>query len=139
MKPLPESTTAFVLRTSFVHPSAWASIRASIEAPSPADGFLAYVQFVDDAAYEGISKDQVVNLFRGRQGHTFVIVADETSMTVAEHPLLIVDLAREPGREFRAIPSAIQSIENNLSIANMDFAEFAQAVDDDGVFRDFPQ
>jgi hypothetical protein len=28
-------------------------------------------------------------------------------------------------------------IENNLSTANMDFAEFADEVDDDGVFRGF--
>jgi hypothetical protein len=32
---------------------------------------------------------------------------------------------------------AIQSIQNNLSIANMDFEEFANSVDDDGVFRGF--
>ena len=52
-------------------------------------------------------------------------------------PILVVDLRRERGRGFRAIPSTIQSIENNLSIANMDFFEFANAVDEDGVFRGF--
>ena len=31
------------------------------------------------------------------------------------------------------------SRENNLSIANMDFREFAESVDPDGVFRGFPQ
>jgi hypothetical protein len=31
----------------------------------------------------------------------------------------------------------VQSIENNLSIANMDFAEFADSVNEDGVFRGF--
>ncbi|HLF89873.1 MAG TPA: hypothetical protein VI451_13065 [Anaerolineales bacterium] len=45
----------------------------------------------------------------------------------------------EYGREFRAIPSQIQGIENNLSIANMDFEEFADSVDEDGVFRGFPE
>jgi uncharacterized protein DUF6924 len=40
--------------------------------------------------------------------------------------------------EFRAIPSQIQGIENNLSIANMDFEGFAEAVNEDGVFRGFP-
>ena len=29
-------------------------------------------------------------------------------------------------------------MENNLSLFNMDFFEFADAVDDDGVFRGFP-
>ena len=41
------------------------------------------------------------------------------------------------GREFRAVPTSIQSIENNLSLANMDFVEFAESVDPDGVFREF--
>jgi hypothetical protein len=31
----------------------------------------------------------------------------------------------------------VQSIENNLSLFNMDFWEFADNVDDDGVFRGF--
>jgi hypothetical protein len=30
-------------------------------------------------------------------------------------------------------------VENNLSIANMDFEEFADAVGPDGIFRGFPQ
>ncbi len=50
-----------------------------------------------------------------------------------------MDLYDGSGHEFRAIPSQIQGIENNLSIANMDFEEFAEAVDEDGVFRGFPQ
>jgi len=43
------------------------------------------------------------------------------------------------GREFRAVPSQIQAIENNLSIANMDFEEFAESADESGVFRGFPE
>ena len=31
----------------------------------------------------------------------------------------------------------VQAIENNLSIANMDFTEFADALDEDGVFEDW--
>ena len=41
------------------------------------------------------------------------------------------------GATFRCVPSAVQAVENNLSIANMDFEEFAGAVDEDGVFRGF--
>jgi hypothetical protein len=67
----------------------------------------------------------------------FLMVVDDLTIRSPEHPILVVDLGREPGREFRAAPAAVQSIENNLSIANMDFAEFADAVDEDGVFRGF--
>jgi hypothetical protein len=69
----------------------------------------------------------------------YLIVADRTAISLPDHPLLIVDLIEERGRTFRAIPSQIQSIENNLSIANMDFEEFADAVDASGVFRGFPE
>jgi len=30
------------------------------------------------------------------------------------------------------------SVENNLSISNMDFSDFADSADADGVFRGFP-
>ncbi|ALV31684.1 hypothetical protein [Streptomyces sp. CdTB01] len=51
-------------------------------------------------------------------------------------PLLVVDLRRERGRCVRVVVAELWSIENNLSGANMDFEEFAGAVDD-GVFRGF--
>jgi hypothetical protein len=62
-------------------------------------------------------------------------------MTATQHPdfpILVMDLHHERGRTFRAIPSQIQGIENNLSIENMDFFEFADNVEEDGVFRGFP-
>ena len=102
-------------------------------------GFLADVEFIDDRAYEGARVDELVRLLvAGRPRRYFAIVADRTTMTDRDHPLLVVDAGDEPGRVFRAVPTSIQSIENNLSLANMDFHEFADSVDLDGVFRDFP-
>jgi hypothetical protein len=65
------------------------------------------------------------------------MIVDDATVRWPEHPILVVDLWHEPGRGFRAVPAAVQSIENNLSIANMDFGEFADAVDEDGIFRGF--
>jgi hypothetical protein len=70
--------------------------------------------------------------------HSFIVLVDQLAISHPDHPLLIVDLYEESGQEFRAIPSQIQGVENNLSIANLDFEEFAQAVDKDGVLRGFP-
>jgi hypothetical protein len=72
-------------------------------------------------------------------GLHFILVADRLALTSPEHPVLVVDVAREPGRTFRVVPSAAWSVENNLSLANMDFEEFADAVDEGGVFRGFPE
>ena len=69
--------------------------------------------------------------------HTVLFIVDAITLTQRELPILIVDLSRVPGRDFRAIPTQIQAIQNNLSISNMDFAEFSAAIDDDGIFRGF--
>ena len=66
-----------------------------------------------------------------------MFVVDSTTMAHEEHPVAVLDLWHQPGRTFRVIPSQMWSVENNLSISNMDFFEFADAVDDDGIFRGF--
>jgi hypothetical protein len=139
MKPLPESSRALVIRTDFSSDAVWRRVRELVAAPVGDMGFLADVAFVDDRAYEDARVDALVPLLvAGRPRRYFAIIADRTTMTEHDHPLLVVDAGDEPGRAFRAVPTAIQSIENNLSLANMDFHEFADSVDPDGVFRDFP-
>ena len=137
MKRLPDSDSAFVIRTDFSDQGAWSALCAAIAAPVGDYGFLAHVSFVDDAAYRDSTPEQLIDLLRESGTHTFVIVADEMSMSHPEHPLLVIDLWTKPGSAFRAVPTAIQAIENNLSISNMDFREFADAVDADGIFRGF--
>ena len=44
----------------------------------------------------------------------------------------------ESGRWFRVVPGRMASVENNLSLANMGFREFADSTDPDSVFRGFP-
>ena len=51
-------------------------------------------------------------------------------------PVLCLD-ASAPERTIRVIPSELWSVENNLSLANMDFEEFAAAAGTEGVFRGF--
>ncbi|MFF0717196.1 DUF6924 domain-containing protein [Micromonospora sp. NPDC003816] len=38
---------------------------------------------------------------------------------------------------FRVVPSEMWSVQNNLTIANMDWEDFAENVDGDGIFRGF--
>ena len=64
-----------------------------------------------------------------------VFVADATAMSAAEHHLLVLDPANPDGQTFRVIPSEAWGVENNLAIANMDYSEFADAADPDGVPR----
>jgi uncharacterized protein DUF6924 len=56
-------------------------------------------------------------------------------MADGEHPLLAVDLMDEPGRTFRVPPRWFADVSANLCIANLDFDEFADAVDASGTYR----
>jgi hypothetical protein len=139
MKPISETDDALVLRTNFSNQAAWEEICTTIREPVGDLHFLANVDFIDDVEYANITKDQLLELIPPNYNHSFIIVVDYTAISLSDHPLLIVDVYESSGREFRAVPSQIQGIENNLSIANMDFEEFAESVDEDGVFRGFPE
>src|SRR5690242_14102730 len=132
MKRIPHTRNALVLRTDFSDTGAWQAICAAIE--TPVGEFKAYVDFVSDVVYDAITVEQLLTLAPQGFNHTFMFVVDRRALTPPDYPILVVDLYTEPGRTFRVIPAEMWGIENNLSIANMDFAEFADEVDD-GIFR----
>src|SRR5262249_21940913 len=112
---------------------------AAIQRPVGEFQFRAYVEFLSDPDCDGLSPEQLRSLIPERSGHTFLFVVDRDSLAHPEHPILVVDLYDEPGRTFRVVPSEMWSVENNLSTANMGFEEFADEVDQGGVFRGFPE
>ncbi len=138
MKPIPDPENVPVLRTDFSDQATWDEIRAEIQKPVGGLQFRAYVEFIDDPEFANLTENQLLKLLPADYKHGFIIVADRTTISNPEHPLLVIDLFDKPTREFRALPQQIQGIENNLSIANMDFEEFADAVEEDGMFRGFP-
>ena len=140
MKQLPAIENALLLRTDFSDDSAWASFCEAAQEPNE-EGFRAYVECVSDPAYESLTIEQLVALEpRGKEcgKHTFAFIADRTTFSSPERPVLVVDLYDKPGQTFRVILSELWGVENNLWIANMDYSGFADNVDPDGVFRGFP-
>ncbi len=138
MKPLPNSEQSLLLRTDFSDDAAWEAVCAAIQEPNE-EGFKAYVDCISDPTYAGLTVEQLVALAPKGGDRTFVFLVDRLTLTHPERPILVVDLYDEPGRTFRVIPREMWGVENNLSIANMDYHEFADSVDPDGVFRGFPE
>ena len=136
MKPIPNTKLAPVIRTDFSNQPVWEAICAELR--EPVDGFYANVEFIDDPAFADLSPEQLLDRIQKDINHLFMIVVDHTAISNPEHDLLVLDIYQEPVRAFRALPVEIQGIENNLSISNMDFEEFADYIDEDGVFRGFP-
>ena len=136
MNKLPETENALVLRTDFSNDAAWDSIRTSIQ--KPVGDFRATVDFLSDPEFDGVTTERLLSLITEDSNHSFIFIVDRMTFSHREHPVLVVDLYAEPGRVFRVIPSEMWGVENNLSLANMDFYEFADSVDADGIFRGFP-
>lgn len=133
---LPATPCALVLRTDFSDDAAWDAVCAASAAESP-EGFSASLSFVSDPAFAGMTVEQVAALTTASY-RTFLFIVDRVTITDPEMPLAVVDVHDQPGRWFRVVPGRTWSIENNLSLANMNFREFADHADPDGVFRGFP-
>jgi len=137
MTTLPVSDKSLLIRTDFSDEAAWGDVCERVQAVSD-EGFQAFVECVSDPAYDGMSVAQLLALAADEGDRTFVFIADRPTFASPERPVLVVDVHTGPGRTFRVIPQAMWCVENNLSIANMDYAEFADNTDADGIFRGFP-
>jgi hypothetical protein len=132
----PDTNNPVLLRTDFSDDAAWAALCKASQAASDED-FQANIDCVSNRSFEGLAIEQVVALAQNGSSNLLAFLADRLALTDPERPILVVDLAHEPGRTFRVIPREMWSVENNLSLANMEFSEFADNVDADGVFRGF--
>ncbi len=140
MKSLPQHENTLLIRTDFSDEEAWQTLRAVVTTPDEEDGSLAALHIVDDPAYRDLTTEQVVAL--APADDDLLILADRQALNGPEMPLLAVLRAEddEPEQgfdELRVIATELWSVENNISLANMDWEEFVDAVDDDGVFRGF--
>jgi hypothetical protein len=125
-----------VVRTDFTDETAWRQIQKDVAARNTL-GFSANVQFIDERQYNGLTGQELLQQIPGLSEYSCVFVADATAMSSAEHHLLVLNPFDPTGKTFRVIPAEAWGVENNLSTANMDYSEFANAADPDGVFRGF--
>ena len=143
------SDVSLVIRTDFAHPQEWTEIQAAIIEPQTEEGFTAFVEFVDDRAYEGITPSQFLELVPADSDHAVAFLVDAKALAHPDKPILVVNLydyvegltgqgkGPQYGTTFRVVPSEMWSVQNNLTISNMDWEEFADNTDGDGVFRGF--
>jgi hypothetical protein len=138
MAKLPVSVRSLLVRTDFTNDETWQQVSHEAQADN-SDGFRAYVQPVSDPAFDGATWQLVkASVPAESRGTSVLFVADTGTLAEPDHPILVVDLRGGSDRApFRCIAAELWGIENNLNIANMDWEEFADAVDADGIFRGF--
>jgi uncharacterized protein DUF6924 len=131
-KPLPQSGKPLIVRTDFSDANAWQRLREAIQSRTE-EGFAADVEIVDRSEYDGLTSEQLLSLLP-ETSVPVLFVADGAALSGEGKPVLAIGVTEERGRMFRVIASELWVVENNLSLANMEFAEFLQAAQD-GVFR----
>jgi hypothetical protein len=143
MNPLPETRASLIVRTDFSDDAVWRDVCQAVEAGEFYDT-NDFLSFVDNRAYDGVAAQHIPDLVPVTRWHQATIyLVDAMTITHADHPLLVIDLYefQQSGslNTFRSVPAEIAAIECNLSIANMDFEDFADNADSDGIFRGFEE
>ncbi|MBM7494433.1 hypothetical protein JOD64_005655 [Micromonospora luteifusca] len=141
MAHLPETWCVPVVRADFRADDVWEQLKDEIVSPTD-EGFVARVEFVEDRTLIGLSDTAITagypRAYPRQYRHPVVFVVDAVTVSLPERPLLVVNLNEgDDTGPFRTLPRQVQAIENNLSLANMDFFEFARSAGTDGVFRGF--
>ncbi|MFI8325628.1 DUF6924 domain-containing protein [Streptomyces sp. NPDC085529] len=137
--PQPDDLTSLVLRTDFGDEGAWAAVRAAVDAAGGAHRHATYVSELCFAGVEvhALTAEEAAADEEEQVG--FVFLADAVTMKDPGHPLLALDLWDDPGRTFRVPARWFPDVSANLTIGNMDFAEFAESVDESGAFHGFDE
>lgn len=137
MKALPSASV--LVRTWFGDDRAWHTLVEEVRTPS-AEDFLADVVIVDDREYQDLSAETLTAL--QPDGPSVSFLADKTTLTHPEHPVLAVYVGAEDEDEaegdtapFRVVPRALWGVENNINLGNMDWWEFSEESDEDGIHR----
>jgi hypothetical protein len=138
---LPQTSSVPVVRADLSNDQVWQQLQHEI-LELTGQGFGADVEFVEEPALEGLGEEAIVaayvRSYPYEYRHPVLFVVDQLAVAAPDHPLLVINLnARADSRPFRARPGQVQRIQNNLSLSNMDYVEFARAVDGDGAFRGF--
>ncbi|AHH19010.1 hypothetical protein NONO_c42260 [Nocardia nova SH22a] len=127
-----------LVRTWFGDDRAWGSLVREVLTPSK-EGFLAYTTVVSDPEFEGLSPEALKAKHPG--GAIASFLADEITLTDPEHPLLAVwilppqEYDRGDHQPFRVVPDQLASVDVNINDANLDWRDFADRVDADGIYR----
>lgn len=122
-----------LVRVDHSDDDSWWALLAELTRPSE-DGFVPVLTVVDDPVLDGATPEQVVRV-RQLGDAPVVFLADTAGMAV---PRSVLAVRQRAGRveSFRVAAGSVWAVENNLSLANMDWAEFADAAGG-GVFQDF--
>lgn len=102
---LPRLNSSLLIRTDFSNGDAWQKISDEARRENE-DGFRAYLGPVSDPAFDGLTWEAVrAAVPANENGARVLFIADNVTLVLPDHPLLVVDLQADTGGPpFRCIP-----------------------------------
>src|SRR4051794_3247440 len=140
MDALPSGTATLLVRTEFQDDEVWQEVVAAAtgagESPPDAVALLP----VDDPQFVGCTNEQLLSAAaeNHRAGSTVLFVADTQTMELPDMPVLVLNMESLPGGRtwFRCVPAELSMVENDLSIGQLDWEDFAEsAAENGGVYQ----
>uniref|UniRef100_UPI003F6945EE DUF6924 domain-containing protein n=1 Tax=Paractinoplanes polyasparticus TaxID=2856853 RepID=UPI003F6945EE len=130
----PADADAVLVRTDFADQPAWNDLVSRVR-DHDREGSLGHLPVIDDPGCAGLSVSQLLALVPDEAHYLYLAVADRfTDQTV-----LVVGVEGEDrGLRFRTTIPELALIDINLSIGNMDFADYLDALDDEGAYPGGP-
>ncbi|WP_412027838.1 DUF6924 domain-containing protein [Deinococcus yunweiensis] len=139
--PEPDDLTSLLIRADYSNEAAWQAafdvVAAPVLLPGLPASFRARFTVVQDVSFGRLTMTGLHEVLQDSPVPE-VFVADHLTVMGEEHTLLVVRVApsdRGATESFRVAPSFAWAVQNNLSLANMDFLDFLADVDSDGVYR----
>ena len=130
----PSDDNTPLVRTDYSNEARWEEFLEAVSEPT-VDGFRAHVTVVNHPALDGMPPDEIQRLPAAGERPMLALVADARALAEDGFPILVIDSFGDGRPAFRVVARCLWAVENNLSLANMDWDEFSGNVDGDGVFR----
>lgn len=125
-----------VVRTDFSSDEQWRELKVSM-IPTPAYDCDTFLLFIDDDVFDNMPIEQVRQVALEKTTKYIVIfIVDAVAINHPEHPIVVLNIYDKPSQLFRAVPPLICDLASNFHIANLDYEDFEDVIDADGILRD---
>lgn len=127
---------SILVRTDYTDDASWQQTLAAATAPYGEEGFQANFIAVDDPDWAGATEAEIREIAAAEGLREPAIFVVDSHAVLVPHEILVLGLRGSQG-SFRCPADKVAEPQNNLALANMDFEEYAGAVDHGGVYRGF--
>jgi hypothetical protein len=129
---IPKTDKVLLIRTDYSNEVNWRSLKVIIQKPGEN---YSEVEIINTKKLGSAKLEEIIELVQKTTQHTFMFIVDSITIKHPDKPILVVDLFSSPGQSFRIVASKLWSVINNLSIANMDFEDFIENIDNENIYR----